>query len=122
MRQDAAGDSMFVVLSGQARVVLEPSGQEVAVIPAGGFFGEMSMLTGDRRTRHGQGDGRRRGAGDFSRATSARSRWRMPALIDHVSTIMSDAPHRPGRRARHAPRRSPRPKRSRPSWRACVDS
>ena len=50
VRQDAEGDSMFVVLSGSARVSLEPSGQEVAVIPAGGFFGEMSMLTGDRRT------------------------------------------------------------------------
>ena len=50
VRQDAAGDSMFVLMSGRARVSLEPSGQEVAVIPAGGFFGEMSMLTGDRRT------------------------------------------------------------------------
>src|SRR6185503_18395122 len=38
VRQDAAGDSMFVLMKGQARVVLEPSGQEVAVIPAGGFF------------------------------------------------------------------------------------
>ncbi len=45
---------MFVLMKGHARVVLEPSGQEVAVIPAGGFFGEMSMLTGDKRQRHGQ--------------------------------------------------------------------
>ena len=50
VRQDAEGDSMFVLMKGQARVILEPSGQEVAVIPEGGFFGEMSMLTGDRRT------------------------------------------------------------------------
>ena len=50
VRQDAAGDSMFVVLKGSVRVVLEPSGQEVATIPAGGIFGEMSMLTGERRT------------------------------------------------------------------------
>jgi small-conductance mechanosensitive channel/CRP-like cAMP-binding protein len=50
VRQGAAGDSMFVVLKGRVRVVLEPSGQEVAVIDAGGFFGEMSMLTGDART------------------------------------------------------------------------
>src|SRR5688572_26287796 len=41
---------MFVVLQGRVRVVLEPSGQEVAMIPAGGFFGEMSMLTGAPRT------------------------------------------------------------------------
>ena len=50
VRQDAEGDSMFVLMKGHARVVIEPSGQEVAVIPAGGFFGEMSMLTGDPRT------------------------------------------------------------------------
>ena len=50
VRQGDAGNSMFVVLSGRVRVVLEPSGQEVAVIEAGGFFGEMSMLTGDPRT------------------------------------------------------------------------
>ena len=50
VRQGDEGDSMFVLLSGRARVTLEPSGQEVAIIPAGGFFGEMSMLTGDRRT------------------------------------------------------------------------
>lgn len=50
VRQGESGSSMFVVLSGRARVVLEPSGQEVAVVAAGGFFGEMSMLTGDART------------------------------------------------------------------------
>lgn len=50
VRQGASGDSMFVVLRGRVRVLLEPSGQEVAVIPAGGFFGEMSMLTGEART------------------------------------------------------------------------
>jgi CRP-like cAMP-binding protein len=41
---------MFVVLDGRVRVTIEPSGQEVAVTPAGGFFGEMSLLTGDPRT------------------------------------------------------------------------
>ena len=50
MRQGDAGRSMFVVLEGRVRVTLEPSGQQVAVIGAGGFFGEMSMLTGDPRT------------------------------------------------------------------------
>jgi small-conductance mechanosensitive channel/CRP-like cAMP-binding protein len=50
VRQGAAGASMFVVLKGSVRVVLEPSGQEVAVLPAGGFFGEMSLLTGEPRT------------------------------------------------------------------------
>ncbi len=50
VRQSESGNSMFIVLSGRARVVLEPMGQEVAVIDPGGFFGEMSMLTGDPRT------------------------------------------------------------------------
>lgn len=49
VRQGDAGRSMFVVLDGRVRVTIEPSGQEVAVITAGGFFGEMSMLTGDPR-------------------------------------------------------------------------
>jgi CRP-like cAMP-binding protein len=50
VRQGEHGSSMFVVLRGSVTVVLEPSGQEVATIGAGGFFGEMSMLTGDPRT------------------------------------------------------------------------
>jgi small-conductance mechanosensitive channel/CRP-like cAMP-binding protein len=50
VRQGDAGESMFVVLQGRVRVTLEPSGQEVAVISSRGFFGEMSMLTGDPRT------------------------------------------------------------------------
>jgi small-conductance mechanosensitive channel/CRP-like cAMP-binding protein len=50
VRQGASGNSMYVVLHGRARVVLEPNGREVAVIEPGGFFGEMSMLTGEPRT------------------------------------------------------------------------
>ncbi|MFN7983661.1 MAG: cyclic nucleotide-binding domain-containing protein [Vicinamibacterales bacterium] len=50
MKQGDPGQSMFVVLDGQVRIILEPSGQEVATTSAGGFFGEMSMLTGDPRT------------------------------------------------------------------------
>ncbi|MEW6322619.1 MAG: cyclic nucleotide-binding domain-containing protein [Acidobacteriota bacterium] len=50
VRQGEAGTSMFVVVAGRVRVVLEPSGQEVAVVERGGLIGEMSMLTGDPRT------------------------------------------------------------------------
>lgn len=50
VRQGDAGASMFLVLQGRVRVTLEPSGQEVAVTSPGGFFGEMSMLTGEART------------------------------------------------------------------------
>jgi small-conductance mechanosensitive channel/CRP-like cAMP-binding protein len=89
VRQDADGDSMFVLMSGNARVVLEPSGQEVAVIPAGGFFGEMSMLTGDRRTATVKAMDDVRvleiSARDFRALAMATT-----GLLEHVSTIMSD--------------------------------
>jgi CRP-like cAMP-binding protein len=49
VRQGDAGSSMFVVLKGEASVVLG-AGQEVARIGPGGFFGEMSLLTGAPRT------------------------------------------------------------------------
>ena len=79
---------MFVLLQGQARVLLEPSGQEVAVIPSGGFFGEMSMLTGDRRTATVKALSDARvleiSANEFRALAEAN-----PGLIDHISTIMS---------------------------------
>jgi len=48
--QGQPGDSMFVVCRGEVRVTLEPSGQEVARTGVGGYFGEMSLLTGEPRT------------------------------------------------------------------------
>jgi mechanosensitive ion channel-like protein/cyclic nucleotide-binding protein len=88
VRQDAEGDSMFVLMKGQARVVLEPSGQDVAVIPEGGFFGEMSMLTGDRRTATVKAVDDvmvlEIAAKDFRELALAH-----PGLLDHVSTIVS---------------------------------
>ena len=50
VQQGHPGSSMFVVCSGRVRVVVEPSGQEVAVIDEGGYFGEMSLLTGAPRS------------------------------------------------------------------------
>jgi len=89
VRQDADGDSMFVLMTGRARVVLEPSGQEVAVIGPGGFFGEMSMLTGDRRSATVKAIGDvavlEISARDFREFALAN-----PALLDHVSTIVGD--------------------------------
>ena len=87
VRQGAAGDSMFVVLKGRVRVVLEPSGQEVAMIPAGGFFGEMSMLTGDPRSATVKA------VDDVTVLEISASQFRGlamadPALLDHVSSIV----------------------------------
>jgi small-conductance mechanosensitive channel/CRP-like cAMP-binding protein len=50
VRQGEPGTSMFVVRSGRARVAIEPGARQVAIIEPGGFFGEMSLLTGDPRT------------------------------------------------------------------------
>lgn len=49
VRQGDAGESMFVLVDGTARVFVEPD-TDVAVIESGGCFGEMSLLTGDPRT------------------------------------------------------------------------
>ena len=48
--QGDPGQSMFLVLSGEASVVLEPGQDEIARIKRGGYFGEMSLLTGEPRT------------------------------------------------------------------------
>jgi small-conductance mechanosensitive channel/CRP-like cAMP-binding protein len=50
VRQGEEGQSMFIVLSGEVRVVLEPNREEVARIQRGGYFGEMSLLTGEPRS------------------------------------------------------------------------
>ena len=49
VRQGDAGSSMFVVVRGRVRVV-DASGRELAAFDAGGYFGEMSMLTGQLRS------------------------------------------------------------------------
>jgi CRP-like cAMP-binding protein len=50
VRQGSEGQSMFVVCAGTVDVVLEPDRRRVATIEAGGYFGEMSLLTGEPRT------------------------------------------------------------------------
>jgi small-conductance mechanosensitive channel/CRP-like cAMP-binding protein len=50
VRQGESGTTMFIVHSGQVRVTIEPGAREVARTNPGGFFGEMSLLTGDPRT------------------------------------------------------------------------
>jgi small-conductance mechanosensitive channel/CRP-like cAMP-binding protein len=50
VRQGQPGESMFVVCRGSVRVTVGESNAEVATIGPGGYFGEMSLLTGDPRT------------------------------------------------------------------------
>jgi CRP-like cAMP-binding protein len=44
------GASMFVVLEGSVAITVGVERREVAVTEAGGYFGEMSLLTGEHRT------------------------------------------------------------------------
>jgi small-conductance mechanosensitive channel/CRP-like cAMP-binding protein len=50
--QGDTGESMFILVEGQANVVLERNGSSkfVASLGAGDCFGEMSLLTGERRS------------------------------------------------------------------------
>jgi small-conductance mechanosensitive channel/CRP-like cAMP-binding protein len=52
IREGAEGDSMFVLLRGAAEVSISRNGTSipVATLNAGDCFGEMSLLTGERRT------------------------------------------------------------------------
>jgi small-conductance mechanosensitive channel/CRP-like cAMP-binding protein len=88
VRQGEEGNSMYIVLSGAVRVVLEPAGQEVAVIGPGGFFGEMSMLTGDPRTATV------RAIQDVRVLEIPAERFRevaleRPGLVEHVSGVVA---------------------------------
>lgn len=50
LRGEAAGDSMFVVHSGTVSVRITEGGAEVAQLGPGSVFGEMALLTGEKRT------------------------------------------------------------------------
>jgi small-conductance mechanosensitive channel/CRP-like cAMP-binding protein len=50
VREGEPGHSMYVVCAGKASVVLEPGKRVIATIESGGYFGEMSLLTGDSRS------------------------------------------------------------------------
>jgi len=88
VRQGDTGHSMYVLLSGSARVVIEPAGAEVARLAPGGFFGEMSMLTGDPRTATV------RAVDDVRVLEMSADRFRevaleRPGLVEHISTVVS---------------------------------
>jgi CRP-like cAMP-binding protein len=68
--------------------VLEPAGTAVATIGPGGFFGEMSMLTGDPRTASV------RAIDDVQALEVSAERFRalaieQPDLVDHISRVVS---------------------------------
>ena len=50
VREGDPGHSMYVVCSGDVDVIIRAQATPIASIPAGGYFGEMSLLTGEPRT------------------------------------------------------------------------
>ena len=53
VRQQEAGDSLYIITKGTCEVLLESSSRQfkkVAVLTKGDFFGEMSLLTGEPRS------------------------------------------------------------------------
>ena len=50
VREGEPGSSMFVVGTGRVAITIGKENKEVAVTEAGGYFGEMSLLTGEPRT------------------------------------------------------------------------
>src|SRR4029453_16795020 len=50
VHEGAPGGSMFIITGGRVAITIGAERREVAVTEAGGYFGEMSLLTGDPRT------------------------------------------------------------------------
>jgi CRP-like cAMP-binding protein len=86
VREGDAGQSLFVVCSGAVAVVTGSQRQEVAKIDAGGYFGEMSLLTGEPRnaTVVARGDARvlEVGAAAFRQVASA-----SPDAMERVAAV-----------------------------------
>lgn len=49
VRENQPGDSMFIVIAGAVGITVGPDRRQVALTTQGGYFGEMSMLTGEPR-------------------------------------------------------------------------
>ncbi len=50
VREGELGDSMYIVCSGYAVVMIEGQREPLAIIQSGNYFGEMSLLTGEPRS------------------------------------------------------------------------
>ncbi len=50
VREGDAGGSMFLVCRGKVAITIGQERREVAITEAGGYFGEMSLMTGEPRT------------------------------------------------------------------------
>jgi small-conductance mechanosensitive channel/CRP-like cAMP-binding protein len=90
IRQGAQADSMFVLVDGEATVVVERNGNStpVAFLRSGDCFGEMSLLTGEPRsaTVIAQTDCE---VVEIGKAVLARSLKENPALLAQLSELLA---------------------------------
>jgi len=88
VRQEEPGESAYVVCDGRVRVTLDPGNVELAVLSAGAYFGEMSLLTGDARTATVRSVGDCRvleiTAGEFRRVIMEN-----PALLEKIGAAVA---------------------------------
>jgi small-conductance mechanosensitive channel/CRP-like cAMP-binding protein len=88
VRQDEPGESAYVVCDGRVRVTLDPGSVELAVLDAGAYFGEMSLLTGDARTAtvRSVGDSR---VMEITAAEFRRVIMENPALLETIGAAVA---------------------------------
>ena len=91
LRQGDAGDSLYILKRGRVRILLtHESGlsEQVACLAPGDFFGEMSLLTGEKRTATvvamEEADCYRLAKADMQALLAQR-----PALADEISAVLS---------------------------------
>ena len=89
VRQGEPGQSAFVVYEGRVRVWLNPGNVELAVIERGGYFGEMSLLTGDPRTANVSAVDDC-AALEISSDVFAEFVLRHPRLVEHIGAAVAD--------------------------------
>jgi small-conductance mechanosensitive channel/CRP-like cAMP-binding protein len=88
--QGEEGDSMFILVEGQANVVVERNGspKHVASLKSGDCFGEMSLLTGERRSAtvvaHSDCE-----VVEIGKPVLARSLKENPGLLDELSQLLA---------------------------------
>jgi CRP-like cAMP-binding protein len=79
---------MFVIGSGRVRVV-EASGRELAVFSDGGYFGEMSMLTGQPRSATVEAVDECRVV-ELTAASLREVALVNPGVVTRISTVVAD--------------------------------
>lgn len=89
VRQGARGNSLFAVLAGQVAVYVNHQGKrtKVAVIEQGDVFGEMALMTGERRSADVQADGDCTVV-ELSRSDFLPVMTRRPSLVVALSDIL----------------------------------